>query len=108
MKRLLFVRGLTGYTSFLMQIWSIFLLKLGLATCLYFTQPIMAAMITYVLQGETLNKLEILSIISAMIGVVILYDPLNELVDPNMKLLLGITVALSGAIIAGYAYMIMR
>ncbi len=69
----------------------------------------MAAIITYKLRGEKLLKLEIASIFSAMVGVIILTDPFSDGdTSRSSSFYVGIFVALTGAVIAGYAYNLMR
>jgi drug/metabolite transporter (DMT)-like permease len=50
-------------------------MPLSIALVLYFTQPISAAVVNFFLNKERLSPLEIISIFSAMIGVVILTCP---------------------------------
>jgi drug/metabolite transporter (DMT)-like permease len=50
-------------------------MPLSIAMVLYFTQPISAALVNFFLSRESLSKIEILSIISAMFGVIVLTSP---------------------------------
>jgi drug/metabolite transporter (DMT)-like permease len=47
-------------------------LPLSLAITIYYTQPILVALLCYCFLGEKLTRLEVLSIFSAMFGVVLL------------------------------------
>ena len=51
------------------------MLPFGLAVVLYFTQPISAAVVNFIFNGEKLSALQIASIVFAMFGVVVLTMP---------------------------------
>lgn len=70
-----FLRAFCGFFAFSFQFIGIFLMPLSIAIVLYFTQPISAAVVNFILGGEKLGRHEILSIFSAMLGVVILTTP---------------------------------
>jgi drug/metabolite transporter (DMT)-like permease len=57
-------------------------LPMSLAVTVYYTQPIIVAIICFFILGERLGKIEILSIFSAMFGVVLLTRP--ELIMPSL------------------------
>ena len=57
-------------------------LPLSLAITVYYVQPIIVAIVCFLLLGERLGKLEILSIISAMFGVILLTNP--QLIFPSL------------------------
>ena len=96
-------------------------MPLSTALALYFTQPITAAVINYLFNHESLNKLEITSILSAMVGVILMTNPglilpqtfINEqdIEKQNLEYpyyYLGAFFCLSGSVCSGFAYLYMR
>ena len=77
-----FLRAFFGFGSFTFQFIAIFLMPLSIAMVLYFTQPISAAVVNFILNGEKLAPLEIISIFSAMLGVIILTIP--QMIIPGL------------------------
>jgi drug/metabolite transporter (DMT)-like permease len=69
------MRAVFGYFSFTCSFVSIYLMPLSIAMVIFFTQPISAALVNYSLGRERLSILDIVSIFSAMIGVIILTTP---------------------------------
>lgn len=70
-----FARAFFGFLSYMFQFTGIYMLPLSLAVVLYFTQPISAAIINWLFNNEKLSGLQILSIVSALLGVLILTNP---------------------------------
>jgi drug/metabolite transporter (DMT)-like permease len=96
-------------------------MPLSIAIVLYFTQPISAAVVNFLLAKESLSKIEIMSIISAMIGVIILTSPstlipnLNHEEQSSVKdkkeypyYYAGVFFTLMGSLFSGFAYFTMR
>ena len=75
MAKWVLLRVVFGSLSFTFQFIGIFMLPLSIAMILYFTQPISAAIVNFLFNKERLVPLEILSIFSAMVGVVVLTCP---------------------------------
>lgn len=69
------MRGLFGFFSATSFFLAIDYLSLSMAVSLYFTSPILTAIICYLVLGEKLAKLEIVGIFSAMFGVILLTQP---------------------------------
>ena len=116
-----FPRALFGYLSSMGQFISIFMLPLSIAVVLYFTQPITSSIITYFLLGEKMSWLQIISIVSSMIGVVFLCCP--QVIIPSLRendtvlaaraeefpdFNKGVAFALCGSVSSGFAYFTMR
>lgn len=80
--KLILLRGLFGFMSTMGLYIAIDYLPMSLAVTVYYTQPIIVAIICFLILGERLGKLEILSIFSAMFGVVLLTRP--ELILPSL------------------------
>ena len=115
---LLLYRSILGWISITGMFIAVFLLPFSLAIVLNSTQPVAAAAINYAFGGEKLNKLEILSIIFGMLGVIIMTSQTTilfwiedsrvfNIVDyPNFNL--GVIAALISSISSGFAYLTMR
>ena len=81
--KLINFRGFIGLISTFSFYLAIDILPLSLGVTLYYTTPIMTALICYIFLGEKLAKLEVLSIFSASFGVIILTKP--EWIFSHMK-----------------------
>jgi drug/metabolite transporter (DMT)-like permease len=117
---LLFGRCFFGFVSYMGQFVGIYCLPFSLAVVLYFTQPISAAVVSYIFNGESLSPLQIISIFFAMFGVIVLTNPTfvfpflspedaigyNKSDYPNFNL--GVFFALFGSVMSGFAYLCMR
>ena len=79
----IFMRSIFGFLSSTSFYLSIDYLNLSMAVSLYYTSPIITAIICYFFLGEKIGKFEILGIFSAMFGVVILTQP--KLIFPNLN-----------------------
>jgi len=79
--KLLFFRGFFGTLAFYFELIAIFLMPISLAIVLYFTNPIMASVFSYLFIGEKLGIFDIVGIGVSMIGVVIISKP--ELIIPS-------------------------
>ena len=114
----MFFRASCGVGSGMLCFAAIYLMPLSLAVVLYYTQPISAAVLSFVFNREPLNFLQIFSILSAMLGVVLVTKPslLLSSIDDDSDVsrdnypyfYLGVTFALSASIISGFAYLAMR
>ena len=78
-----FGRAFFGWLSSMCSFAAIYYLPLSIAVVLYYTQPISASLANWIFNNESLSKLQIVAIFSAMLGVVMLADP--GLLIPSMK-----------------------
>lgn len=111
-----FWRSFLGFLSFSFQFISLYLMPLSIAMVLYFTQPIFASVVSYFMAGEKLGCLNTISIVSAMLGVVILTHP--QIIIPGTEshddtigypyYYFGVFFSLSGSVLSGFAYYTMR
>ena len=112
-----FWRSFLGFFSFSLQFFGMYFMPLSIAMVLYFTQPISTAVVNFFLGGERLSCLDLLSIFSAMFGVIILTYP--QLLIPDLKtsnndqeeypyFYFGVMLSLSGSVFSGFAYFTMR
>ena len=96
-------------------------MPLSIATVLFFTQPISAAVVSFILAGEKLGILEIVSIFSAMLGVIILTTPSTIIpwIDREKQSSVrdqkeypyyyaGVFFSLLGSLSSGFAYFVLR
>ena len=67
-----FSRAFFGVASAMLCFAGIYLMPLSLAVVLYYTQPISASLLNLIFNNEPLSVLQIVSILSAMLGVVML------------------------------------
>ena len=115
---LLFFRGLFGTLAFYFELIAIYLMPISLAIVLYFTNPIMASLLSYIFIGEKLGIFDFIGIGVSMLGVVIVSKP--DLIIPSAKdvrmqdhidypyYYWGVAAALSGSFSSGLAYLWMR
>jgi drug/metabolite transporter (DMT)-like permease len=69
------MRAVFGFLSSATFFLAIDYLPLSMAVSLYFTSPILTAIVCYFALGEKLAKLEIIGIFSAMFGVILMTAP---------------------------------
>merc|ERR1712113_483846 len=69
------LRAVGGVSSAMFCFSGIYLMPLSLAIVLYYTQPISSSLLALIFNGEALSCLQIISILSAMAGVVMLTQP---------------------------------
>ncbi len=111
-----FWRSLFGFLSFCFQFIALYMMPFSTATVLYFTQPISASVVNYFIGGEKLACFDIISIFSAMLGVVVLTQP--QILIPGTEThdesagypyyYLGVFFSLSGSVISGFSFYTMR
>ena len=78
---LVFMRAFSGTFSSMFSFFGIFYMPLSIAIVLYYTQPISASIMNYFFNNEKLSILQIISILSAMLGVIFLSYP--QLIVPS-------------------------
>ena len=66
------MRAFCGWISGLLQYVAIYTLPFSLAITLYFTQPVSASIVTFLFNREKLNLIQVISIFSALIGVILI------------------------------------
>ena len=114
-----FSRAFFGVTSAMFCFAGIYLMPLSLAVVLYYTQPISASLINLIFNDEPLSALQVISILSAMLGVVMLTSPtllIPSITDENSTYRKedyphfnwGVVVTLSASVCSGFAYLSMR
>ncbi|CDW82510.1 duf6 domain protein [Stylonychia lemnae] len=119
---LIVTRGLFGLLSTISLYAALDYLPLSQCITVYYTQPIFVAIACYIFLGEKLAKLEIISVFSAMFGVVLLTQP--QLIFPSLvqenqtseefgpkdmtQYFVGIFLSLFGAISGTMVYIVCR
>ena len=71
----LLMRAFLGSAASVGQIASLNLLPISLATAIFWTQPIFAALIACIFNGESFNGIQAISVGAAMFGVFLLTNP---------------------------------
>lgn len=77
------MRALFGFLSSQMAFIGIFYLPLSIAVVLYYTQPVSASVMNYFFNNEKLSVLQIISILSSLIGVIFISYP--QLLVPSLR-----------------------
>ncbi len=107
--RLVILRGALGSIAMASHFNAVHLIPVGVATTLFFTNPIWTILLSHFTLGERIGKHEILATVLSFGGVVLVADPWNEqsLVASKMNAL-GFALALFAACMAAGAYTTLR
>jgi len=100
--RLLIIRGCTGSAAFISLVAAIRLLPVSTALVIFYAFPAFSAVFSFMLYGESIDKLEILCILLALVGVGILFDFQLE------GGFFGQAVAVTAAVFAGLTVTLVR
>lgn len=100
--RLLIIRGCTGSVAFTSLVAAIRLLPVSTALVIFYAFPAFSAVFSFMLYGESIDKLEILCILLALVGVGILFDFQLE------GGFFGQAVAVTAAVFAGLTVTLVR
>eukprot|EP01084_Bolivina_argentea_P206405 352426_1 len=106
----LLLRGFVGFSVAILLYNGVQLLPLGDATALFSTFPIWTIIIAYIFLKENITKIHILSLISGMIGVVLISQPtfifhIHNTANINE---IGVFFCLLSAISNGFAFLLLR
>jgi drug/metabolite transporter (DMT)-like permease len=72
---IIIIRAVAGFTGIQGMFGSVKYLPVSTAGCIFFTQPIWTALLAWVFAKESLSVYDIISIIAAFIGVLIINNP---------------------------------
>jgi len=100
--RLLIIRGCTGSVAFTSLVAAIRLLPVSTALVIFYAFPAFSAVFSFMLYGESIDKLEILCILLALVGVGVLFDFQLE------GGFFGQAVAVTAAVFAGLTVTLVR
>ena len=74
-RKIIVIRSLVGFFG-IEGIWSaVKYMPFSLATCIYYTQPIMAAVMASIFLGEKMAKSDYVAMVFAFIGVIMVTNP---------------------------------
>lgn len=108
-RRLLVLRGLLGAAALSCFMFSLTHLPLGEATLIQYTNPVFASLLAAMLFGERAGRLDVIALLVAMAGVVLVTRPAALFgahaasIDTRNAI-----IALGGAVASGSAYAIIR
>jgi drug/metabolite transporter (DMT)-like permease len=72
------LRSLSGFIGYLGLVAAVKFMPVSTSSCIYFTLPIWSAILAYFFLKEKLNKYDILQIISAFLGILIINNPFSS------------------------------
>jgi drug/metabolite transporter (DMT)-like permease len=108
-KRLLVMRGVFGSLALMCFIFSLVHLPLGEATLIQYTNPIFAILIAAFWYHERIGRGEVLALVAALIGVLLIARPAAIFGGARDAIHLGhAAIALGGAACSGAAYATIR
>lgn len=108
-RRLLALRGIFGSLALMCFIFSLVHLPLGEATLIQYTNPVFAILIAAAWYHERIGRRELLALVAAMLGVVLIARPAILFGGARDAIHLGHTgIALAGAACSGAAYATIR
>jgi len=111
-RNIIVFRALIGYVG-IQGLWaSVKYMPVSTASCIFFTLPIWSALYAFVFIKEKLSWYDIVLLISAFIGVLIINNPWEETsedsIEQKQDILIGSAFALSGALGGAFAVLAMR
>lgn len=105
--RLVILRGVLGSMAMATHFTAIRLIPIGIATTLFFTNPIITIFLSNLTLGERVGKREIIATVLSFTGVVFVAGPWDRLSSTKLNWV-GLILALLGAALASGAYTAMR
>jgi drug/metabolite transporter (DMT)-like permease len=111
-RNILVFRALIGYTG-IQGLWaSVKYIHLSTASSIFFTMPIWSAIFAWIFINERINIMDIVSVVCAFIGMLIVNNPWEETAEESAAeksdIAIGTIFALSGAIGGSFAVLCMR
>jgi drug/metabolite transporter (DMT)-like permease len=106
--RLLFVRGLVGFTALTCSYFSVIHLPLAEATVIQYTNPVFTALLAAPVLGEAVHAAEILLALFGLFGVLLVARPPFLSGEPSGLDSAAVSIALAGAVFSAGAYVMVR
>lgn len=108
-RRLLFVRGVVGFTALSCSYYSVIHLPLAEATVIQYTNPVFTALLAVPVLGETFHALEGMLILTSLLGVLIVARPPFLAGSGALELdPMAVAIAVAGAVFSAGAYVMVR
>lgn len=108
-RRLLVVRGFTGFVALLAFYWSVVHLPLAEATVIQYTNPVFTALIAAVWLRERIGAVEVGLVAVSLGGVLLVARPASLFGEAAGGLPpVAVAIALTGALLSGVAYTMVR
>jgi drug/metabolite transporter (DMT)-like permease len=106
--RLLFVRGLVGFSALTCSYYSVIHLPLAEATVIQYTNPVFTALLAAPVLGEAVHAAEIVLALIGLSGVLLVARPPFLSGAPSGLDPFAVAVALAGAVFSAGAYVMVR
>ena len=71
------LRSVCGFVGFIGMVHAVKYIPVSTASCIFFTYPIWTAVAAFFFLNEKINKYDILQIVSAFIGILIINNPFD-------------------------------
>lgn len=107
-KKLLAIRGTTGFVALSCFYYAVTHLPLADATVIMYSNPVFTAVFAAIFLGESLSKIEIVGVLVSVGGVLLIAQPSFLFGGESRLAMLDVTIALAGAIFAAISYVIVR
>jgi drug/metabolite transporter (DMT)-like permease len=108
-RAVILVRALVGYIGIQGYWASVKYVPVSTATCIFYTMPVWSTLYAFVYLKENIRWTDILLMIGAFCGVIIINEPwINTSDEEHTNLLFGSVFALSGALAGAVAILCMR
>ncbi|MGM0558064.1 MAG: DMT family transporter [Myxococcota bacterium] len=107
-KKLLVIRGTTGFIALSCFYYAVTHLPLADATVIMYSNPVFTGILAAIFLKESLTKIEVGGVFLSIIGVVLIAQPSFVFGGESRLDLLDVTIAMGGAIFAAISYVIVR
>ena len=89
--KMILTRSITGFIGFIGFVSAVKYMPVSTASCIFFTCPIWTALFAFIFLKEKINKYDIIQIVFAFIGILIINIPFNTEDPIEEKVLLSDT-----------------
>jgi drug/metabolite transporter (DMT)-like permease len=107
-KKLLLVRGTTGFIALSCFYYAVTHLPLADATVIMYSNPVFTGILAALFLGESLSKIEVGGVVLCVVGVVLIAQPSFVFGGDSRLPIFDVGIAFAGAIAAAISYVIVR
>ena len=111
-RKIILIRGFAGFCGIAGIFNGVKYLPVATANCIIMTNPMWVAVLSFLILGESITKIDFVSIVLAFLGIVLINDPLNwnglEDKEEAKGKLIGVICCLTAAISGAVAFVCMR